>query len=277
MLDVFEDQYKNILFITVDYDEFPDLVEEYLIEKLPTSKFFVNGEVMNTIQGLGRDKANTDPNAKGSYDFALDVLSDLGPKQPIVRPGVPAPALVEQDDNNNHEIVATEAAQQPEQIQKVPYNPQIPNQQYLESKGAITRGSSKLSIPPQPQELKDFLNSLTVPHTIVLFTTNGLNQADLPQTLDFFNNKPLDILKQTVKDIETLVERFSDPQSCPIDFKHIVVDESDKASMVLAEEYNCTTRNMPVIKLMWKKTVFHTSTKGDTLDVESNMVNFVQL
>ena len=125
--------------------------------------------------------------------------------------------------------------------------------------------------------MTEFLNSLVHPHTILLFTKPALDTGVLPQQNDLFTNKPLDILKQTVKDLQTLTERFGG-EDTPIEFRPIIISPEDPASLVLAEEYGCTVdKQLPIIKLMWKGTVFETITQGFTLQVEDAMPNFMQL
>ncbi|OWF56299.1 thioredoxin-like [Mizuhopecten yessoensis] len=50
------EEYKNVVFCTVDVDEAPEVAEEYEVEMMPAFMFFKNGKKIKEILGANKDK-----------------------------------------------------------------------------------------------------------------------------------------------------------------------------------------------------------------------------
>jgi hypothetical protein len=81
---------------------------------------------------------------------------------------------------------------------------------------------------------------------------------------------------QLFNDLKLLQDRFSN-DAHKIEIRRIKIDQNEPNTMILAKEYGCDDNDLPVVKMMYKSTVWATVRNGNAFEVEAKLPEFVQL
>lgn len=255
IIDQFAEKYPQMKVLKVDYDQFDDIIDNEAIEKLPTLKTFHNGQAITTTVGTNMQKINEQVDellklggvatqSTTAASVAVSEAKTTSPHAPVITKSVQAPAFA-------HPADAAKG------MENVPI------------------GSNRIpTLKPVPAELTQFQSTLAT-YSVVLFT--HASQVNQVNATGASYGKAVNVVNQCVDDLQMLTNQYTNNKQ-PIMFKHVIVTDNDQASQILAEEYGATNlRQLPIIKLLYKKICFATFYQGDTLEVEKALLDFVQL
>lgn len=74
------ENYKSLVFVSVDVDSLADLARKHDIRAMPTFKFFSNGELVDELTGA--DKAGLEAKTKAHAAEEINWLGGHGEKEP---------------------------------------------------------------------------------------------------------------------------------------------------------------------------------------------------
>jgi hypothetical protein len=139
----------------------------------------------------------------------------------------------------------------------------------------ILKGSRALPhLTPTPQELIDFKASLSNYAIVVFYSAkDDVTTSSTPQMKSTLSNNTV---IQLFNDLKLLQDRFSN-DAHKIEIRRIKIDQNEPNTMILAKEYGCDDNDLPVVKMMYKSTVWATVRNGNAFEVEAKLPEFVQL